>query len=239
MDNALINELSSTQSRREGKVVIKTNELARTRKKIVDTHPPLCDPTLSRYDLENMSFDPSKCIVICRVKDSYGGLLNMHGGFPMTVNGTVFRTVEALYQVVRYPNLPDVQHHIIEIPSPLMAKRYSLQFRDRGRPNWYQVKVKVMRWCLRVKLACNYDEFGKLLDSTADNTIVETSPDGNFWGGVPNEGKLVGANVFGQLLMELRGEYRTKSREEMMVVAPLAIPDFVLFGKPISEVHGK
>ena len=120
-----------------------------------------------------------------------------------------------------------------------MAKRYSSQFRDQGRPNWYQAKVTMMRWCLRVKLACNYEQFGALLDSTGARTIVETSPDGNFWGGVPQGDKLVGANVFGQLLIELREEYRTKSREELTIVAPLTIPDFILFGKPISEVHGE
>ncbi len=213
--------------------------LLRARKKVVDVHPALDDPALRHYDLENITYDPKNSIVICRNRDPYGGLLNMHGGYQMGVNEVNIRSVEALYQILRYPNLPEVQQRIINFPSPLMAKRYSLQFRDRGRLNWYQVKVLMMRWCLKVKLACNYEGFGALLDSTGTRTIVETSPDGNFWGGVPQGDKLVGANVFGQLLMELRKEYRTRSREKLTVVAPLNIPEFLLFGKPIAEVHGK
>ena len=122
-----------------------------------------------------------------------------------------------------------------------MAKRYSLQFRNQGRANWYQVKVIFMKWCLRVKLACNYDSFGPLLESTSDKVIVETSPDGNFWGAVWHDvrNELTGANVFGQLLMELREEYRSKSREEMITVRPLDIPDFLLFGETIKVVRSK
>jgi hypothetical protein len=92
-----------------------------------------------------------------------------------------------------------------------------------------------------VKLACNYDTFGKLLDSTGSKTIVETSPDGNFWGAVPEKKKihrspLVGYNVFGQLLMELRDEYRQKPKSRMLVVKPPKVNNFKLFGKKIGTV---
>lgn len=212
-----------------------------TRKKIVEVHPPLHDQTLVRYDLTNKTYDVSDSIVIHRSKDQFGGLLNMEPRHPVTVNGIQVRNLEALYQCCRYPNLPDVQKKIIEFPSPMIAKRYSLQFRDIGRPNWYQVKAIFMQWCLRVKLACNYDTFGTLLDSTGDKVIVETSPDGNWWGGIYNadQTKLIGANMFGQLLMELRTELRAKNREEMVIVNPLNVPDFLLLEEPIEIVRGE
>ena len=37
--------------------------------------------------------------------------------------------------------------------------------------------------------------------------------------------------------MELRDEWRKKKREEMVVVEPLNVKDFLLLGSPIQTVH--
>jgi len=162
---------------------------------------------------------------------------------PMEVNGIRFRSVEHLYQALRFPALPDLQRKINAHASPLMAKRCTLSFRDQGRPDWYDVKVPCMDWCLHVKLAWNYSTFGSLLDTSGDKLIVETSPDGNFWGGVSLKKRdgtvpLWGANVLGQLLMQLRDEYRVKPLAELSTVFPLPIDGFLLFGESIKEVKG-
>lgn len=161
----------------------------------------------------------------------------MAGGFPLHVNGVHIFSSEALYQACRFPHLPDVQHLIIEQRSPMTAKMKSKPHRKNSRADWDQVRVKIMRWCLHVKLAQNWRKFSELLLETGDWSIVEQSRKDDFWGAKPvDDNTLVGMNVLGRLLMELRGAVKAESRESLSCVQPLAIPDFLLEGEPIGIV---
>lgn len=186
-------------------------------------------------------YDRRECIVINKSKEPFGKLLNMSGGYPLIVNGIRFGTLEHLYQCLRFPHLPGIQKRIIGKPSPLVAKWIAKPHRKKGRVNWFDVKFEMMLWCLHIKLAQHYDSFGKLLDQTGNKVIVETSPDGDLWGAIPSRIKskshvLVGSNVFGKMLMQLRDEYRTKPKKKLLVVEPPDIEDFRLLGKPIKHV---
>lgn len=182
-------------------------------------------------------YDISKCIVLHKVKEPYGDLLNMSSSFPMIINGIRIRSSEGLYQSMRFPHRPDLQQKIIETASPLMAKRYISPFKGISRSDWDDLKIDFMRWCLRVKLALHYDEVGKLLDSTIDMDIVEKSRRDDFWGCKLEGNEYVGLNYMGRLLMELRNEWRNKKREEMMSVDPMNVNDFLLLGIPIGIVR--
>ncbi|MGB7510941.1 MAG: NADAR domain-containing protein [Pelodictyon phaeoclathratiforme] len=183
------------------------------------------------------SYDRATSVVFLKTHDPFGGLSNMAGGFSLCVNGFRILTSEALYQVCRFPHLPEVQRLIIEQKSPMTAKMKSKPYRRNSRQDWDNVRVKVMRWCLRVKLAQNWQEFSKLLLETGDRPIVEESRKDDFWGAKPiDDHTLVGMNVLGRLLMELREAVKSESREVFMHLKPLAIPDFLLFGKLIGEV---
>lgn len=201
--------------------------------------PPLTDPALQKYDLKNKVYKGSDCVVLCKVKQPFGDLLNMSSRFPLSVNGENIRSIEALYQSMRFPSVAVLQKKIIDEPSPYNAKQLTKDYKEKvpSRPDWYQNKVLIMRWCLQQKLACHYDEVGKLLDETGDKDIVETSPDGHFWGGNKYRDSYEGANVFGQLLMELRQELRTKTEAEIKNVGILAMNDFLLLGNPITLVE--
>ena len=188
-------------------------------------------------------YDRRECIVIERSKDKFGRLLNMAAGYPLAVNDITFRTLEHLYQCLRFPMHPRLQKRIIEKPSPLVAKWVAKPHRKDGRADWFEVKFSMMWWCLHVKLAQHYDAFGTLLDGTGKKTILETSPDGDLWGGMPSRVKskpniLVGSNAFGKMLTLLREEYRAKPKKQFMAVEPLAIDDFLLLGKRIERVVG-
>lgn len=161
----------------------------------------------------------------------------MAGGFPLLVNGISIRTSEALYQVCRFPHLPDVQRLIIAQRSPMTAKMKSKPHRHDSRRDWNRVRVNVMRWCLRVKLAQNWDEFSDLLKDTGVHPIVEYSRKDDFWGAKPaDDGTLVGTNALGRLLMDLRETVKRESSEEFLRVDPLSIEDFLLDGRPIEPV---
>src|SRR5947209_13237695 len=187
---------------------------------------------------QQRTYKRSESAVFFRTKEKFGGLSNMAAGFPLCVNGVRIRTSEALYQACRFPHLPDIQKLIIEQLSPMTAKMVSKPYRKDSRQDWERVRVKVMRWCLRVKLAQNWTEFSGFLLATGDRPIVEESRKDDFWGAkIVNGDTLVGINVLGRLLMELREEIRQGNIEQFRQVEPLPLPDFLLFGGPIQRIE--
>jgi ribA/ribD-fused uncharacterized protein len=161
----------------------------------------------------------------------------MAGGFPLRVDGVLVPSAEALYQACRFPHRPEVQSLIIKQHSPMTAKMVSKPYRDDSRGDWLSIRIRVMRWVLRVKLAMHWSSFGRLLLATEDCPIVEDSRRDDFWGAIPQaDGSLAGANVLGRLLMELREELKASSKEALKSVSPPPIVDFLLLGNPIGPV---
>ncbi len=183
------------------------------------------------------TYKATECIVVHKTKDKYGGLSNMAAGFPLEIHGVRILTSEALYQACRFTHKPEIQRIIIQQNSPMTAKMKSKHFLKETRGDWQKKRIQVMRWCLRVKLAQNWRKFSDLLLTTGDRSIVEQSIKDDFWGANKiNKDTLVGMNVLGRLLMELREELRTTDADRLMLVKPLDIPQFRLYEKPIGAV---
>lgn len=184
---------------------------------------------------ESRTYRRSDCAVFRKTDETFGGLSNMAPGYPVRINGVRVMTVEALYQASRFPHLPEVQRLIIGQHSPMTAKMVSKPHRKDSREDWDAVKIKIMRWCLRLKLCHHWSKFSQLLLSTGDLPIVEDSRKDSFWGAIPAEdGTLVGRNVLGRLLMELRD--MIKQGFELRRVEPPPVPNFLLFGAPVEVV---
>ena len=189
-------------------------------------------------DAQLRRYERATCVVFLKTNEAFGGLSNMAAGFPLKVNGLRIFTSEALYQVCRFPHRPEVQRLIIGQASPMTAKMKSKPYRHDTRPDWDRVRVKIMRWCLHVKLAQNWDAFSQLLLKTDDRPIVEQSRKDAFWGTKETEdGTLVGRNVLGRLLMGLREAVKTGYKDTLLRVEPLQIPDFLLDGRLIEVVQ--
>jgi ribA/ribD-fused uncharacterized protein len=148
----------------------------------------------------------------------------MRSGFPLVVSGIAVPSAEALYQACRFPHLPKVQELILAQSSPMTAKMVSKPYRDETRPDWDEIRVAVMKWCLRVKLALHWKEFGGALPRTGDRPIVEQSRKDPFWGAIPdqNDRVLKGTNVLGRLLMEVREQIR-RAPSELQTVKPVPV----------------
>ena len=187
--------------------------------------------------VEERAYLRSQCAVFFRTREAFGDLSNMSSRFPLKVNGVTIRSSEALYQACRYPHLPEVQQKIIEQTSPMTAKMVGKPYRTKSRADWDDLRVRIMKWCLRVKLIQHWKEFRDVLLSTGDRHIVEQSTKDPFWGAIPDHSgqKLIGANVLGRLLMELRDALREQT-EAPDVVDPLPIRSFLLLDKPIGVV---
>lgn len=119
----------------------------------------------------------------------------------------------------------------------MSAKTVGKPYREQSRADWDRVRLRIMRWCLRLKLAQNWPAFRQLLFSTGNRAIVEQSGKDPFWGAQPQpDGTLVGENVLGRLLKELREDLQKPTDECLKWVEPIPIPDFSLFGEPIQPV---
>ena len=92
-------------------------------------------------------------------------------------------------------------------PRAKMVGKKEGRRKEHSRPDWGEIQVEVMRWCLRVKLAQHFRQFGGLLRWSAPRPIVERSRKDPFWGAVLEaDGVLRGENRLGLLLMGLRDE---------------------------------
>lgn len=165
-------------------------------------------------------YKSSECIIFKSTKGEFGALSNMAPNFPIYINKTKLRTSEALYQALRFPNYPEVQHQIILRKSPISAKHYGRQYIDLTRADWNQVRFKVMKFCIELKLFQNFDRFSKVLLSTGSYPIVEYSDKDKVWGASFQNGYYIGTNALGRYLMELREKVKSESFE-------LTIPDIL------------
>lgn len=175
------------------------------------------------------------CVTFCKTREAFGGLSNMAAGFPITLNGVAIRTSEALYQAMRFPQRAEVQAEIIRQASPMAAKMASKPHRADTRPDWDEVRIEIMAWALRVKLAQNFEPFADLLLSTGSLPIVEISTKDDFWGAKSAGADLLrGENVLGQLLTALR-DTLLLAPESLARTAP-PVPGMLLFGQKLPEV---
>jgi len=183
-------------------------------------------------------YDRRNSAVFRKTTEKWGGLSNMAAGFPVVVNGIHIRSCEALYQACRFPHLPSVQEQIILQTSPMTAKMVGKPYRVDTRKDWMRVRIIIMKWCLRVKLVQNWNEFEKLLLETGDLQIVESSNKDAFWGAKPvDDNSLVGVNALGRLLMELRNFVIHANGKPIEHVLNPKIDDFLILGEPIKPVN--
>jgi type I restriction enzyme, S subunit len=160
----------------------------------------------------------SQSVVFCKTKEAFGGLSNMAGGFELRYEGHDYKTSEHLYQCLRFPDYPDVQELIRSKGSPMGAKMASKPHRAaKSRADWDEVRMDVMRFCLRLKLQSYRKSFGGLLLSTGEKPIVEESRKNtsDVWSArAEGEDMLVGDNWLGLLLIELREEFKALPASE-------------------------
>ena len=129
---------------------------------------------VSNRNLRQYSRESS--VVFFKTKEQFGGLSNMAGGYPLRVNGIDIRSSEALYQACRFPHRSDLQSLVIEQKSPMTAKMKTKPYSNLTRPDWSQVRVDIMRWCLRVKLAQNWLKFSSSANRNGRSRYRRTIP---------------------------------------------------------------
>jgi predicted NAD-dependent protein-ADP-ribosyltransferase YbiA (DUF1768 family) len=153
-------------------------------------------------------------VTFTRIDLPTGWLSNM-SQHPVEFAGKEWRTVEALFQSLRF-NDDDIKELIRAERSPMSAKQVmnenseSIALIKHGKRD-----VLNMKMCLRIKLLFHPILIGKLVE-TEDKRIIEDvtargDVGGNlFWGAMLIDGEWHGQNVLGNLWMEIREEYKNQ-----------------------------
>lgn len=130
-----------------------------------------------------------------------------------------FGSVEAAFQSMKFLD-PQLQVQFLTLDG-YAAKKLARALKDSIRPDWMDIRVRVMAYCLQQKFS--HPELRQALLNTGLARIVEANYwHDNFWGACTC-GKcapLTKTNMLGQLLMQIRGEihehslgvYQTRTR---------------------------
>lgn len=190
---------------------------------------------------ESRHYTPQEAAVFFKTKELHGGLSNMASGYVLHVGGIEVLSSEALYQLCRYPHFQAAQKEILKERSPMTAKMKSKKYRNQTRPDWLEVRVPIMKWCLRVKLVQNFDAFSEVLFATGTKPIVEKKiRREDFWGAkLQDDGSFRGRNVLGRLLMELRDKVYNGEITNNTIVPPPPIENLLILGRPIGPVSSE
>jgi len=184
------------------------------------------------------TYQMAKVAHFLRTRDLHGGFGNPAAGYPIVVNDVKIDSSETYYQAMRFSHLPDFQSEILAMGKGIPAKRKAYERVFESRPDWDEVKVAVMRHALRLKLMWNREKMLGLFEATGEMPIVETSMRDDFWGAKPDgAGQLIGRNVLGRLLMELRVEVRLDPEAYCEMVPALEIPEPLLLGRDVGVTH--
>ena len=159
------------------------------------------------YSIERYPKD--KTAAFCSV-DQPWGILSNFGRTPLVVDGIPFDCAEKLFQVMKFAD--DVSRKAIYSVKGQTIKMKAKHFEKAGtvRPDWGEIIVDAMKFCLMEKYRQN-EAFREELERSRGLYIVEDqttfpkkSPD--TWGvKLSADGsEFVGPNLMGRLLMELR-----------------------------------
>ena len=150
------------------------------------------------------TYQPQDCAVFMKSRDRFGELSNMTFGFPLNAKGIAFQSSEGLYQAFKFPHDSQLQLEIGQAKSGMEAKKIAYRHGNTPMEEWDDHRIDAMILAIATKLHQHPESFGKALMRTSGLTIVEKSYRDDFWGAKPSPAGMVGKNVLGRLLEELR-----------------------------------
>ena len=167
-----------------------------------------------------------------------GKLGNQAGGFPFKALGRTWPSSEHLY-LLGYWSGPEaenvaIQQDVLSAKSGYAAKRFKKnKHKKEARPDFKEWRHEWMLWVVWQKCIYNED-FRKLLLSTNNARIVEVVQKDPVWAAWYDEnGKLVGANGMGKILMICREALQTNT-SPMINNNLLNTLDIWILGRKIS-----
>ena len=159
-----------------------------------------------------VEYDAESCAIIRKVQDEWGIFCNF-AKTPLKVNGYTFNSSEELFQLMKFKDSAVLKNIMAGITAndkksdqiKMTAKSYEKKYR---REDWGRMVIDAMKFCLQTKYDQCEEFRNKLIESSGYNIVedqssfIKSNPDA--WGVKLKDGKFVGPNLLGRLLMELR-----------------------------------
>ena len=158
-------------------------------------------------------YSVNECTPIRTNTEEWGILGNLYST-PLVVDGVRFVSSEQLFQMMKFTDEETIKtlHGLRGMTPKMKAKKYENE--GIRRPDWGQIIVDCMKFCLQTKYD-QCEDFRTTLHKTNGLIIVEdetsrkTNRNGTVrqpdtWGVIREGDKFVGSNLLGRLLMELR-----------------------------------
>jgi len=145
-------------------------------------------------------------ILFYRLREPYGEFSNF-SPHPITLKERVWPTSEHYFQAQKFVGT-EYEEAVRLAKSPMIAARMGRSRQRPLRPDWESAKDDIMREALRAKFTQHAGLRSLLLD-TGDSELIEHTKNDSYWG---DGGDGTGKNRLGQLLMELRAEFRKHSQ---------------------------
>jgi len=148
---------------------------------------------------------------------------DLREGFHVTVHdphtglgdGLWYPSTEHAYQAAKTLDL-ETRKKMSWLRNGGEVKRFAASGRLKLRSDWYDISIDIMKDLVRQKFEDL--RLRKILLDTGDAYLMEGNIWGDsFWGKVVEDGHLVGQNNLGQILMNLRDEYRREAAAHVTV----------------------
>ena len=143
-----------------------------------------------------------KKILFYRLTEPYGEFSNF-SPHPIELKGFVWPTSEHYFQAQKFAG---TEHEVAirHTKSPMIAARMGRSRERPLRPDWETKKDDIMREALQAKFT-QHPNLRSLLLHTGDAELIEHTRNDRYWA---DGGDGTGMNRLGQLLMELRSQFR-------------------------------
>lgn len=151
--------------------------------------------------------------VVSSFRGDYAFLSN-HYVAPFQWRGKTFFCAEQAFQYAKtfYPirgeeqKCKDLGMRLLDTGNGATAKKYGQEI-PLNVEMWDGVKVQIMREIVTAKFRTGKDLVGPLLNTGAMMLVEGNDWGDTFWGRAKVDGKMVGLNTLGVILMEVRGRW--------------------------------
>ncbi len=181
--------------------------------------------------------------------ETWGDLSNLSAVYPVVLNGRVWESIESLYHALGFSQFPEVQQQIFSSGKGLKAKEIKNRWKKKRRPDWQDIKVYVMEYCVILKMSLHKSKFENILYQTKKKPLVEVSKDDSFWAAIPDRSislnsdlacsdyqnlTATGVNMVGQVLMKVR-ELLFQTNKKKQIFPPVS--DLKLFDQVVPNLY--
>ena len=151
-------------------------------------------------------YTAEQCALVKKAEEEWG-ILGNFGRASVVVNGVEFSNTEKLFQCMKFAHMPVIQEIYAQNNMGIKMKAKKKEYEQYVREDWPRMFLDALKFVLVTKYEQS-EEFRNELERSKGLYIVEDESSRNkvadAYGTVHEGAEMVGPNLLGQFLMELR-----------------------------------